>query len=239
MYNRDDDQGAHDGSVISSSLSLHEGKETLTEQLISLSTRALAATRDIEREIHTSPLSVNSPVINEAFETANALVRIINSLTSLTVDNGYGSTQLPSPDDHEPQLPSEFSTVFLALASHQHVLALFCAICDSIKRSSGCIFHGSGPQQQTLHGVGSSSAQFIMVLQLIMHLLNRVGRSLGQGNRKALDQAELTLEAKEGSERQGIVDSAQAILRTLPQEHIKLIKVIEELQTYIEDGVHF
>ncbi|OCK73569.1 hypothetical protein K432DRAFT_430522 [Lepidopterella palustris CBS 459.81] len=235
-YNRDGDDRTQVGSGTSPTISRDEGKETLTGQLMKLSNRAMGATRELECAAITTPLTVNSPVVNEAFEAANALVRIINSIP--LADSTYGSSQSLS---RERQLPTEYSLIFLALASHQHVLALFRAICDSIKRSLGSILQGTESQQQTLHGAGSSSAQFIMVLQLIMHLLNRIGRSLRMGNRRNTDQHMLTFEPEGGEESgslQGIVDSAQVMLRTLPDEHVKLSEVIQELQVCVEEGVH-
>lgn len=237
--NRDGDNRTSESSRTSPARSRDEGKETLTGQLMKLSNRAMGATRELECGVMTMPLTVNSHVVNEAFEAANAFVRIINSIP--LADSTYGFSQLWSRDESERQLPTEYSPIFLALASHQHVLALFRAVCDTIKRSLGSIVPGTESQQQTLHGAGSSSAQFIMVLQLIMHLLNRIGRSLQMGNRNNADLHELTFEHEDGGESsslQGIVDSAQVMLRTLPHEHIKLSEVIQELQTCIEEGIH-
>lgn len=54
-------------------------EDIITGQLISLSSRTTRATRELENSGSTMPLRVNSPVVNEAFEAANALVQIINS----------------------------------------------------------------------------------------------------------------------------------------------------------------
>jgi hypothetical protein len=220
-------------------LSRDEGKETLTGQLMKLSNRAMGATRELECAVITTSLTVNSPVVNEAFEAANALVHIINSIPP--VNCPYGSSQPLSRDGNERQLPTEYSTIFLALASYQHVLALFHAVCDFIKRSLGCIAQGTELQQQTLHGAGSSSAQFIMVLQLIMHLLNRIGRSLRMGNRENTNPHDLRFGpggGGEGDNLESIVGSAQVMLKTLPDEHVKLSEVIQELQACIEERVY-
>lgn len=152
IYNRDIDNRTQEGSGTSPTLSQDEGKETLTGQLMKLSNRATGATRELECAVITTPLTANSPVVNEAFEAANALVRIINSIP--LADSIYGSSQPLSRDESERQLPTEYSPIFLALASHQHVLALFRAVCDSIKRSLGSIVQGTEPQQQALHGAG-------------------------------------------------------------------------------------
>ncbi|KAH9865986.1 hypothetical protein J1614_008550, partial [Plenodomus biglobosus] len=234
----DGDDRTQEGSGTSPTLSRDEGKETLTGQLMKLSNRVMGATRELEGAVITIPLTVNSPVINEMFEAANALVRIINNIP--LADSTYGFSQPLSRDGSERQLPTEYSLILLALASHQHVLALFRAVCDSIQRSLRSIAQGTEPQQQTFHGAESSSAQFIMVLQLIMHLLNRIGRSLRIENRKKNDQQDLTLRpegSEEGGSLQSIVDSAQVLLRTLPDEHVELSGVIQGLQAYIEEGL--
>jgi hypothetical protein len=167
------------------------------------------------------------------------LVRIINNIP--LADSACGSSQLLTRERH---VLTEHSLIFQALATHQHVLALFRAIYDFVKRSLRSTFQETEPQQLSLHGAGSSSAQFIMVLQLIMHLVNRLGRSLRIGNGRISDQSVQTLQTpltedgEESSSLQGIVDSAQAVLRTLPNEHVKLNEDIQELQVCIEEGVH-
>jgi hypothetical protein len=235
-FNRDGDDKIQPGPETSPTLSRDEGKESLSVQLMKLSNRAVGAVQELESVVITSPLTVNSPVVEEAFEAANALVRIINNIP--LADSPCGSSQLLTRERH---VPTEQSLIFQALAAHQHVLALFRAIYESVKRSLGCILQEIEPQQQSLHGAGSSSAQFIMVLQLIMHLVNRIGRSLRIGNRRVIDKSILTSPTDGGEESgslQGIVDSAQIMLRTLPDEHVKLNQDIQELQVCIEEGIH-
>lgn len=233
---RDGDDRNQLGPETSPTLSRDEGKETLSGQLMKLSNRAVGAARELDGAVITTPLTVNSPVVEEAFEAANDLVRIINNIP--LADSVCGPSHLLTRERH---VPTEHSLIFQALATHQHVLTLFRAIYDSVKRSLGSILQETEPQQQSLHGAGSSSAQFIMVLQLIMHLVNRIGRSLRIGNRRITDQSILTPLTEGGEESgslQGIVDSAQVMLRTLPNEHIKLNEDIQELQVCIEEGVH-
>jgi hypothetical protein len=235
-FDRDGDDRNQIGPGASPTLSRDEGKETLSGQLMDLSNRAMGAARELEGAVVTTSLTVNSPVVEEAFEAANALVRIINNIP--LADSACGSSQLLTRERH---VFTEHSVIFQALATHQHVLALFRAIYDFAKRSLGSTLQETEPQQQSLHGAGSSSAQFIMVLQLIMHLVNRIGRSLRIGNRRTTDQSILTPLTEGGEESgslQGIVDSAQVMLRTLPNEHFKLNGDIQELQVRIEEGVH-
>ncbi|KAI0176908.1 hypothetical protein BJ166DRAFT_10496 [Pestalotiopsis sp. NC0098] len=214
-------------------LSHDEGKEeNPTEQLMKMSNWATGATRELEREATPTPLTVNSLVVSEAFEAANTLVRIINDI--LLAGSADGSPQA-SP------LPTEYSPIFLALASHQHILALFRAVCDSIKRSLSFTCEAIQPEEQTLHAAGSSSAQSVMILQLIMHLLNRISRSLRIRNQKNTETHDLMFGIESGAEdrsSQSIIDSAQVMLRTLPDEHARLREVIQELQDHIEEGVN-
>lgn len=215
-----------------------EAKESLTEQLIKLSKRTMTATRELECAVNTVPLMVNSPVVNEAFEAANALVRIINSIP--LANSTLASSQSLSRFDGARQLPTEHDPTFLVFASHQHVLALFRAIHDSIKKSLVPMVQGRELQDRVLHGAWSTSAQFIMVLQLIMHLLGRVRRSLRMEKQKDDDQHELISvpqSDEQGTDIHGIVDSAQLMLRTLPDEHVKLGEAMQELQACIEEGI--
>lgn len=248
-----------------SSSSQDEGKEeTLTEQLMRMSNWAIGATRELERTSTPAPLTVNSPVVSEAFAAANNLVRVINNIllagSTSTGTSTDGSSPQPSSSSSPP---TECSPIFLALASHQHMLALFRVFCDCIKRSLGSISEEAMQMQmqpeeeQRLHAAAgsssssSASAQFSMVLQLILHLLNRISRSLRMGERRRSTSTstdpyayDLTfgMESRgvedRNSSSQSIIDSAQLMLRTLPDEHGRLREVIRELQEYIEEGVY-
>jgi hypothetical protein len=116
-----------------------------------LSNRAMGATRELECAVITTSLTVNFLAVNEAFEAANALVHIINNIP--LADSKYGPSQSLSRGENERQMPTEYSPIFLALASYRHILALFHAICDFIKRSLGSIGQGTEMQQQILHGL--------------------------------------------------------------------------------------
>ena len=242
-----------------SSSSQDEGKEeTLTEQLMRMSNWAIVATRELECTSTPAPLTVNSPVVSVAFAAANTLVRVINNIllagSTSTGTSTDGSSPQPSSSSSPP---TEYSPIFLALASHQHMLALFRVFCDCIKRSLDSISEEAMQMQpeeeQGLHAAAgssssSASAQFSMVLQLILHLLNRISRSLRMGEKRRRSTStdpyayDLTfgmesrgLEDRNSSSR-SIIDSAQLMLRTLPDEHGRLREVIRELQDYIGGG---
>ncbi|KAJ5290757.1 hypothetical protein N7478_000008 [Penicillium angulare] len=240
-YNTESDERMQEDLASNPLLFQGEGKETLAEQLMKITNRAMGATRELECAVNTTSLTVNSPPVNEMFEAANALVQIINSLTLAdSTDSSLRSSSRDGSDGNDRQLPTEYYPIFLALDSYQRVLSLFHAVCDFIKRSLGSITRGTELQQQTLHGAGSSSAQFIMVLQLMIHLLNRIGRSLRMGNRENIDHHELIFAPDGGGERgcsDSIVDCAQGMLKMLPDEHVKLLKAIRELQACIEESV--
>jgi len=251
------DVGTQEALGGNSTLSRSETRGTiddLTGQVMALSSGARRAARQLERVGNTNtPLTVNSPVVNDAFEAANALVRIINSITL-----AKSTSSAPQPvfrDENDPRPTPDYGLMFLALASHQHVLALFRAICGSIQRSLGSMAVGSDQQQQALHGDGASSAQFVMVLQLIVHLINRLGRSLRMDSRNtaasgaddqvtgiALFHPHEPIPGLEGGEEAGdspgIVDLAQDMLRRLPEEHVKLRQVIQGLQTLMEERLN-
>ncbi|KAF2122759.1 hypothetical protein BDV96DRAFT_681399 [Lophiotrema nucula] len=255
-WSRDCGVGTQEGPGDSPAHSRDEGKgtvDTLTGQLMALSTQVTRATRQLDCTGSITPLTVNSSVVNEAFEATNTLVRIINSIP---LANSTSASSHPLPhDENEPKSNTDCGLIFLVLASHQHVLALFRGICDSIQRSLGSMAPGSEQQQQALHGDGASSAQFVMVLQLVIHLINRVCRTLRIGSRSAAgsgadDQAtgiallhpyELTF-GLEGRDESGgsqcVINLAQDMLRTLPDEHVKLRQVIQGLQTRMEERLY-
>lgn len=223
--------------------------DALSSQLISLSQRATRTMRRLARPGRV-PLTVSSPEVNEALEDTNTLIRIINDITTPDRDD---STLDPTTTDH--------GLAFSALACHQHLVALFRAICDAIHR---CLEAKKEHQEQHHRSrqhsdIGPSSvAQFVMVLQLLMHLINRMDRTLFQGNpsmwqsaRSSTDgnitpetpnlasQHELhsiQAEAASGgsSPQGGILVLVQYITGTIPSEHERLRQVIQKLQTEME-----
>jgi hypothetical protein len=227
----------------------------LSAQLVALSQRTMRAVR---RLVHPEGayLTVSSPEINAVMEDTNTLIRAINSITApyrelsdndmiFNCDATTSNTALP----------------FLALTCHQHLVALFHAICDSINR---CQKEQKELYQQLQHqyhspiqrsrqnsDMGPSSiAQFVMVLQLLMHLINRIDRSILQnppsirhgsrpstGNISPVMSSNLILPqiAAEGSSPHGgLLNLVHNSVRTIPDEHEKLRQVIQKLQTELE-----
>jgi hypothetical protein len=229
----------------------------LFSQLISLSQRAKQGIRRLARPGQT-PLTVSSPEVNEALENTNALIRIMNSIAAPMSDpDGDGVNINPIGIN---STNTDHGLAFLALACHQHLVALFRAICDAVCR---CLQYREEPRnrQYNSSAIGPSSvAQFIMVLQLLVHLINRIDRSLaasqsqnktspssmslgapGNGNNILIsaghhDYDRLMSEtATDGSSPPGgLLVLVKEIVGTIPNEHEKLRQVIQKLQTEIE-----
>ncbi|KAI0185486.1 hypothetical protein EV127DRAFT_463795 [Xylaria flabelliformis] len=226
--------------------------DVVSSQLTSLSKRATRAIRHLDRPGR-APLTVSSPEVNVALEDTNTLLGIITKITS--------------PDRGDIPLDSvatNYGLVFLALACHQHLVALFRAICDAIHR---CLQSKKEHQQQQQwdgqdSDVGPSSvAQFVMVLQLLMHLINRIDRSLFQDkslmwhgarlsstgghitpitpdmvNGNTIDP--LNSETAGGGSHGSLLVLVHDIVGKIPNEHDKLRRLIQELQTEMEHSEH-
>ncbi|MCJ1287777.1 hypothetical protein MMC26_007129 [Xylographa opegraphella] len=221
----------------------------LFPQLTFLSQRATRAMRRLVRPGR-APLTVSSPEVNEALENTNTLIRIINNIITPHRDD---ITLDPTTTDK--------GLAFSALACHQHLVALFRAICDAIR----CCLQSKKDYQQQHHrsrqnsGVGPSSvAQFVMVLQLLMHLINRMDRSLFQNNPSAwhdaglfngghstpvtpdmahhstIDPIQSDVTAGDSSPHGGLLVLVQDIVGTIPNQHEKLRQVIQKLQAEME-----
>ncbi|KAI0455759.1 hypothetical protein F5B21DRAFT_523223 [Xylaria acuta] len=223
--------------------------DSLSSQLTSLSQRATRAIRRLDRPGR-APLTVSSPEVNAALEDTNTLIRIINNITAPDCDD---TTLDPAT--------TNCGLAFSALACHQHLVALFRAICDAIHR---CLQSKKEHQQQHHRSrqhsdVGPSSvAQFVMVLQLLMHLINRIDRSLFQKSQSMWHSARLSTSghitpvtpdtanhhtidpilsetaAGGSSPPGGLLVLVHDIVGTIPNEHEKLRQLIQKLQTEME-----
>lgn len=222
----------------------------LSSQLVALSQRA---TRAMRRLVHRgeAPLTVSSPEVNGALEDTNTLIRIINDIA--TLDNERGEAVNTSA-----ATTTNSAVPFLAITCHQHLVALFRAICDAIYRcQKEKDEHYELQDQQPNRGgqysaIGPSSvAQFVMVLQLLMHLINRIDRSLFQSHSSILhgaksstgdqiipatSRASIPSQAAAGgsSPNGGLLILVEDLVRAIPNEHEKLRQAIQKLQTEIE-----
>ncbi|KAI0506250.1 hypothetical protein F5B22DRAFT_624842 [Xylaria bambusicola] len=207
-------------------------------QLIALSDRVTRSMRCLARPGR-APLTASSPEINGALEDTNILIRIISGLTASR-----------ACEDSQ-----NYGLVFSALACHQHLMALFRVICDVIHRS----VQAKREQQKQQHGsrtdMGPSSvAQFVMVLQLLTHLINRMDRSLFRGGPVVArgsvggyvtpttpdggDNHTVTfgtsMDCERSSSPDGLLVRVHEIVGKIPSEHDKLRQAIRKLQTDME-----
>jgi hypothetical protein len=234
--------------------------DALSAQLVALSQRATRAVRRLARPGR-APLTVSSREVNEALEDTNTLIRIINSINPADRD--------PNKLDAAPPSPPDTGLAFSALACHQHLVALFRAICDAIHR---CLKEQQQQQQQQQQAQQqqtqqqhhllrqrsdvepSSIAQFVMVLQLLMHLINRMDRSFVRtptwagptsfmsgyisptpsANHQAIDHIQSDALGGSPAPQSGLLSMVQDVVGAIPNEHVKLRQIIQQLQTEME-----
>lgn len=207
--------------------------DLLGSQLTALNQRVVRSMRSLVHPGNT-PLKVSSPQVDEAFKDTNNLMRIISDIA--TISNERRSDSMVGD-----------GLTFLALASHQHLLALFKAICDSINRCLDLAASTTEQQQPSLYGDGTLClAQFVMVLQLLLHLINRMDRGLFPSEGGTSSGGQITpltptshpipmlFEYEESEGLQGLPNRAHVIVRTIPDKHVTLRRVIQELQARIE-----
>ncbi|KAK0118230.1 hypothetical protein ONS95_012533 [Cadophora gregata] len=218
----------------------------LSMQLHTLSRRASRTMRRLVRPGQ-APLTVSSPEVNEALEDTNTLIRIIGNITA--------------PEFEKISLDTANATgcgvVFLVLACHQHLVALFRAICEAIHR---CLQLKKEHHRSSLDhsDIGPSSiAQFVMVLQLLLHLINRIDRSLfpndaSMNDRRQSSSGYITpitpsltshkfTDASHSKTASGslippggLLVMVQEVVGTIPNDHEKLRQAIQKLQTEME-----
>lgn len=226
--------------------------EDMIAQITSISSRATRATMQLHCRIANAnvPLMVHSPEVNEAFENANTLIQILNN-----INDTNSNLNLPHSRSITDQIDVEQTfrcgLILLALASHHHVFTLFRMICASIRQSIGL----GSPGRETQHlelakpRDEASYAHFVMILQLILHLVNRLSRSLnletiGSAGGNAVSQLQqLTPEVEGeqvccGSPKSSYIDAAQSMLKRVPDDHSKMKETIQWLQVNMEEILH-
>ena len=225
-----------------------EPTDALSLKLTSLSQRTTQAIRNIVRHGR-APLNVSSPEVNEVLEDTNTLIRIVEKITVSDHDN---ATLDPTT--------TKQGLVLSALACHQQLVALFRAICDAILHSlqTKKQYQQHNRRRSNSDVESSSIAQFVMLLQLLMHLVNRMDRSLFQNNpsmwhsvalptsgyitpvtptmtnQNSMDPMQFETAIGNSSLHGGLLPLAQDIVRTIPNEGEKLRQIIQKLQTELE-----
>ncbi|KAF5711133.1 fungal zn(2)-Cys(6) binuclear cluster domain-containing protein [Fusarium mundagurra] len=212
--------------------------QELTSQAMAVSTKTISATIAL---LHpgSAPPTVSSQYVNQAFDGTRTLVRIINTMSIII------------PGEKDKNTSEAVSgcglggLAFTTLACHQQLLDLFKEICKSIEhcideksreKSAFEISHSSS----LIGDQAPSSAQFTMVLQLLVHLINRLDKCLFAGVQTlpspdtyqgGIDLTRLEKNADEfGSDRTSIPGLAQGSITGLSQEHHRLRQVISKLQ---------
>ncbi|RXG49306.1 hypothetical protein VDGE_05636 [Verticillium dahliae] len=230
--------------------------QALTSQVTAVSAQAASATRLLLRP-GSAPPTVSSAHVNEAFEGTKTLVRIMNSIAAMASPDDSGDDE-PSAarGDSGSRAADTGGLVLTTLACHQHLLAFFRAICDSIKWCVESVADEKRPPGggSSLHSDGApSTAQFTMVLQLLMHLINRLDRCLfpgrppspvssastsaygGAGGDGGLDLVLTGQEAEDVTpDTTGIPGLAHALVRAIPDDHLRLRRTILQLQARME-----
>lgn len=226
--------------------------EGMIGQITSISSRATRATMQLHCRIASCnlPLMVHSPEVNEAFENANTLIQILNNINDTNFNLSLPDCRSIT-DRIDVEQTFRCGLILLALASHHHVFTLFRMICASIRQSIGL----GSPGQKTQHLEPTKSrdeasyAQFVMILRLILHLLNRLSRSLnlemvGRAEGNAVSQLQQMTPEVEGeqvccdSHKSSYIDAAQSMLRKVPDEHLKMKEIIRRLQVNMEEILH-
>lgn len=234
-----------------------DSRSLLSSQLTAVSQRAMRTARRLARSGN-APLMVSSPEVNEALEDTITWINIVKEIT-IGLDDA-NSWNLSAAD---------CGLAFSALACHQNLIALFRAMCDAIHRrlQAGKEQRQQRQAQNYQHdtrdsGVGPFRvAQFAMVLQMLMHLISRMGRTLvshnidpsaGQESKNASatvdsimviddggiahDRSRASSSATSGcsTPRGGLLAHVQEIGGNILGEHEMLRVAIQELQTEMD-----
>ncbi|KAH7009244.1 uncharacterized protein B0I36DRAFT_342667 [Microdochium trichocladiopsis] len=243
----------------------------LFSRLTAVSQRAMRTARRLARSgtgAGATTLMVSSPEVTEALEDTNTLISTVNDIMTAVATAGC---------DDPMTTTGCAELAFLALACHQNLMTLFRAICDAIKgrlqakKEEREQQHQQEQQRQQQHaardnsGVGPLNvAQFVMVLQLLMHLISRMGRILEisnttteqesqfiapaamlDGNTMATDDyaigsvpgqssASSVTSAHHATRRSGLLEHVQEIVGNIPSERERLRRIIQRLQAEMD-----
>lgn len=212
--------------------------QELTSQAMAVGTKTISATTAL---LHPSsaPPTVSSQYVNQAFDGTRSLVRIINTISIIV------SREKDEKRSEGALCCGIGGLALTVLACQQHLLGLFKAICKSIEH---CIDEKSREKTafETNHSSSlmgdpaPSSAQFTMVLQLLVHLINRLDRCLFAGIQTkpnaneyqgVMDLTRMEKNGDElGSDRASISGFAQGSITGLSQQHHRLRQIISQLQ---------
>ncbi|KAK3374837.1 hypothetical protein B0H63DRAFT_257292 [Podospora didyma] len=241
----------------------------LFSQLTAVSQRAMRTARRLARSgtsAGATTLMVSSPEVNEALEDTNTLISTVNHIMTAVATAGRDGSMTTTDCA---------GLAFSALACHQNLMTLFRAICDAIQGTLQAKKEEreqqQEQQQQQQHaapdnsGVGPLNvAQFVMVLQLLMHLISRMGRFLEISHTATeqesqfiapaamLDYSTMATDdyaidivpgqstassatpAHHSTRRSGLLEHVQEIVGNIPSERERLRLIIQELQAEMD-----
>jgi hypothetical protein len=235
----------------------------LFSQLTAVSQRAMRTARRLARSgtgAGTTTLMVSSPEVNEALEDTNTLISAVNDIMTAAATAGRDDSMTTT---HCAGL------AFSALACHQNLMTLFRAICDAIQGRLQAKKEEREQKQQHAardnSGVGPLNvAQFVMVLQLLMHLISRMGRFLVISNTTTEQESQFiapaawldcstmatddypidivpsqstassATPAHHSTRRSGLLEHVQEIVGNIPSERERLRLIIQELQAEMD-----
>lgn len=235
----------------------------LFSQLTAVSQRAMRTARRLARSgtgAGATTLMVSSPEVNEALEDTNTLISTVN----------YIMTSAAAAGCHDSMTTTDCAGLaFSALACHQNLMTLFRAICGAIQGRLQAKKEEREQQKQHASrensGVGPLNvAQFVMVLQLLMHLISRMGRFLVTSHTTTEQESQFiapaamldcstmatddyaidivpgrctassATPAHHSTRRSGLLEHVQEIVGKIPSERERLKLIIQELQAEMD-----
>ncbi|KAH7303658.1 hypothetical protein B0I35DRAFT_177203 [Stachybotrys elegans] len=236
---------------------LDDASSALFWQLTGLSLKITRARRRLTGP-NAQPPTVSSPEVTEALEYTNTLTDVFNKIVAAASSSDKTGGIAPSSTTSSSITPAAIdnSVILLALASHQHLITLLEAICDAVRRCLDSVSASTDRRDPSQGKVGAFSvAHFVMVLQLLMHLINRIDRSLFQVRQHSAANGayiitEHGLSSMEGVQNNEVEDStsqylvqqpqgslpalAVGVVQGLPDQLGRLRKIIQELQTTMD-----
>lgn len=174
-----------------------DSSEAWTARIAALTTQTTQTANRLVPSDISPPLTVSSPQVGQIFDATSTLLRILDGISEALRVASSSSTE-STTDPTATRLTQDPGLIFLILACHQRLLDSFQAICDSIRWSLDSMSshqsedRGTLPWKRTLHGDEGLPcvAQFVMVLQLVSHLLNQLDMALSPSPTHSLSRGQ-------------------------------------------------
>lgn len=219
---------------IDTSMSTTALLQTLQQQIMMLNSDILSVKHQLLSD--RSPASVSSLCVSKALEGTKTWLRIVQGMLSITTPvEPHGAPKEAAVGVNCASADLGAMTMMI-LAGHQNLLSLFGAICGSIEQNLRTMTDRRDSHSSKIllqHEALPSAAQFTMVLQLLLHLVNRVDRVL-LSTRDASDGGMEPLHEPHKRSSMGILSLTQSLIQTMPYAHASLQKTILALQARVE-----